>query len=412
MNTREIQLKSYQDMLDEINNQECHLLLGNGFNNSLGVGTSYENIFNKMKEEYSEYSKVEEMIRSKNYDIEYLISKLTTKVKDDETGDFLKKYIANKVKSDFMKAANTIVTKQIKNIYQEKNKGIYLLLKNFKNYFTLNYDILLYLLLMKFKKNDEKVVAFQNTTLFQMEDLNQRQNGIHDEIKTAYEQGSIAITVGDSSVAKNLNDCKKSEFTIAVKNYFWNKNWPPKDIERSINLLWKEKMSEESLENINDGFYLFKNEEYVYRNPETQNIFFLHGSFHIYKDKKQELIKKITQNQDKALYERLEKIINSEEKEIICILAGESDEKKQEIEENTYLKKSLEKLSNLSGKLVILGSCLGENDKHIFEQITRSSITSIYISTCPNKKEEDDNKARNIFPDKEIILFDHETISY
>ena len=44
-----------------------------------------------------------------------------------------------------MKAAHEIVKSKIKNIYAEKNEGIHILLKNFANYFTLNYDSFLYL---------------------------------------------------------------------------------------------------------------------------------------------------------------------------------------------------------------------------------------------------------------------------
>ncbi len=40
--------KDYTDVLKELqkkNNGGCHLLLGNGFNNSLGINTSYKNLF-------------------------------------------------------------------------------------------------------------------------------------------------------------------------------------------------------------------------------------------------------------------------------------------------------------------------------------------------------------------------------
>ncbi len=48
-----------------------------------------------------------------------------------------------------MKATQEIVKSNIKNIYAEKNEGIFLLLKNFTNYFTLSYDPLIYILLLK-----------------------------------------------------------------------------------------------------------------------------------------------------------------------------------------------------------------------------------------------------------------------
>ena len=105
-----------------------------------------------------------------------------------------------------MRAAGNIVTKEVKNVYQEKNKGVYLLLKKFTNYFTLNYDPLLYLLLMKFKKDDISngdSMAIQHTLKFQKEDLNQTQNNIYEKIKQAYITGALSTTV--DSETKTIN---------------------------------------------------------------------------------------------------------------------------------------------------------------------------------------------------------------
>lgn len=41
---------NYQEVLAQIKGKENHLLLANGFNSSLGVGTSYKDIFEKMIE--------------------------------------------------------------------------------------------------------------------------------------------------------------------------------------------------------------------------------------------------------------------------------------------------------------------------------------------------------------------------
>lgn len=43
-------LIQYSEMLIEIENRDNHLLLGNGFNYSLGVNTGYGDIFEVMKE--------------------------------------------------------------------------------------------------------------------------------------------------------------------------------------------------------------------------------------------------------------------------------------------------------------------------------------------------------------------------
>lgn len=407
----QIPLKTYREILQELesNSNESHLLLGNGFNASLGIETSYEDIFKEMKDDYAEYGEVENILSEYDYDIEFLIRHLTGKIKKDKTEEsiFLEQYLTRKIKLDFMKAAYSIVKDKIRGIYKEKNQRIYLLLKNFTNYFTLNHDPFLYFLLMKFKKDDEdKAIAFQRAPLFPEEVLNQTQNYIYHEIKEARQKGWSTVVVEGSRTEKALSQCRKTEFTDAVKNHFKDRNWKGKDIKKAVDFLWKEENQQSSLP-IRDGFI---DNIYDRKMLEKQNLFFIHGAFHIYQDNR--LIRKITQSQDKALYERLEKIINAEEKEIVCILAGTSQEKMESIDNNDYLKRSLEKLSVLDGSLVVLGSSLDENDRHVFEAINKSKISSIYISSCKKDISEDSRKARDIFPKKKILLFDYETISY
>lgn len=403
-----ISLKIYKEVLQELesNTQPNHLLLGNGFNGSLGVETSYKNIFEKMKERYLGYSKVENILKENGYDIESLISELNNTLKEDE---FLPQYIERNIKLDFMKAASSIVREKIKGVYLKRNQSIHLLLKNFTNYFTLNYDPFLYLLLMKFKKDDEPqsyALAIQIPLHFQQEALNQMQDNIYKEIKKARENGYLEITIEESPERKNLSQCKKTEFTNAVQTYFADKGWRREDIKKAINLLWKEESQHRELE-VKDGFSY---DIFDTKKLAEQNLFFLHGAFHIYRDKKS--IKKITEKHEKALYEKLDEIIGSEEKDIVCVFAGTSNEKKKHIQEDEYLRRCFEKLMLLNGSLVILGSSLDNNDKHIFEAINQSSISSIYISCYEKKKTEYSMKAKDIFPNKKITLFDYTTISY
>ncbi|WGK70386.1 DUF4917 family protein [Candidatus Haliotispira prima] len=405
---------SYSELLEELEarKQECHLLLGNGFNNSLGISTDYKSIFTRMQDEEPVYKKIAAEIEQDSYDIEKLIGKMKQSLlgEGSEIKKFLESYIENKVKFDFMKSASSIVKENVKEIYQENNKNIYLLFKNFSNYFTLNYDNFLYLLLMKFKKTaDEKqpTVAFQNTELFQREDLDQNQNNIYKEIQNIRKNGRSFIGTNDNTVKIDLNKITKSYFQSQIK--LWakrsNKGWSAGDIEKASDLILEEEKENSKLTNLNDGF----SKELFDINPD-QNIFFLHGSFHIYKDRG--TIKKITQKQDKALYERFGNIINAEEKDIVCILTNGQEEKEKQIADNTYLKKCSEVLASLSGSIVIFGSSLAENDGHIFNAINHSQIDKVYISSTIEQKEQDLQKATDLFPLKEITLFDYQTVSY
>lgn len=188
-------------------------------------------------------------------------------------------------------------------------------------------------------------------------------------------------------------------------------NYLSKDIKKVVDIILKEEQIIQCLEKVDDGsrqMSLFDDEFIFNINSPTQNLFFLHGAFHIYKDGVKE--KKITQKNDKALYERLESILNSEEKEILCIF--QSENKLDAINESTYLKNNLDKLETLSGNMVIIGSSLSENDSHIFERINKSQIDTLYISTTSKSKVDIHDKANNYFPSKNIYLFNATSISY
>lgn len=416
MGKEEVTLLTYQEVLEDINNHECHLLLGNGFNYGLGVNTSYASIFEKMIESnHGLYGEAKEIVEDCDYDLEKFIGRLEDDINVDN--QFLRKYVNNKVKFDFMQATHEIVKSEIKNVYAERNEGIFLLLNNFTNYFTLNYDSFLYLLLLNFKANNgtEESIVFQPSIKFEEQDMNENQNNIYHEIKRARQNGQLEIIIEDGNPTKNsLSNSTKTHFTTVIKEYSKtnNKGWKGKDIERVVKSIFEEEKRNKCLKKVDDGsrqMKLFGSKEFVFDvNSETQNLFFLHGAFHIYRDGKRE--KKITQQSDKALYDRLENILNDGEQEIVCVF--QSENKMNVINESDYLKNCFNKLATLSGKMVMIGSSLADNDNHIFEQINNSDIDTIYISSISNDKEKNQELAKKKFPSKNLFLFDAESISY
>lgn len=410
--TQDITLLTYPELLEQLgSNSPNHLLLGNGFNNSLGIRTSYAEIFSRMKKCYSGYKNVEGFFADdSSVDIEKLIGHLKEQVEPDKE-DFLKKYIERKVKLDFMRAANEIVQENINKVYQDKSQGIHLLLKNFTNYFTLNYDPCLYLLLLKFKKDESDLgnaLAMQNDSLFQQEDLNQRQNNICGEIRQLRKEGTWRINIGPSSGSKSdLSKTKKGRFEVVAKEYNdkQEKGWMSEDISKVCNLIWKEESNIPEL-SVRDGF-----QSSVFKEDNLQNLFFLHGSFYIVKGKR--ACQKITAKQNKSFCEKLEEAIHSEDKDIVCVLTSQTEEKQAQIDANVYLKKCLDDLSKISGNLVVFGCALKENDQHIFDQVNKSNISRVYVSSRKEKKDRDFDRARSIFnEEKQVILFDYETVSY
>lgn len=415
---QEMIILEYKDILNKIENEEAHLLLGNGFNRGLGVNTSYKAIFWKMLEDNKwVYKDALPLVIECKYDLELFIWKLQDDVHDKNP--FLIKYISNKVKLDFMKAAHDIVKTEIKNVYAEKNQGIYMLFKNFSNYFTLNYDSFLYLLLLNFKTNDnnqnETTISIQPSINFIEQELNETQNNIYADIKEARENWSFNIAIHEDIVWSDMHNLTKSNFWTFVEIYGkkLNKGWKKIDIDKAINILWEEEKGNKKLSHIDDWIKVMKlfwgEREYIFDiEKETQNLFFLHGAFHIYVDENSS--KKITQKDNKALYNRLEEILNNEEEEILCIF--QSENKLDEINKNEYLIKSYNKLSEITGVMVIIWSSLSKNDQHVFDQINSSWIHTLYISSREESLEKNHGKSMKLFPGKNIIMFQTESISY
>ena len=415
MSKDELKLVTYSEVFNTLDKEKSHLLLGNGFNNSLGIRTDYSTIFKKMQEEYKGYSQLQNLFQTEcTNDIEQLIGKLSEQIveSEDSYAKFLREYINDKTKHDFMKATYQIVKTEIRKIYQEKTAGIYLLMEKFTNYFTLNYDPLLYLLLMKFKKDEtEQYLALQHTFKYIEEDLNMQNNYIYTEIKKAHESGKIITTVDVDSVNTMMSAIPKTEFENAIKNHFKSKNWQQKDIKKVTDKLWEEIQGNKKNLEVNDGLFPEEIEENKrkFLEGKTQNLFFLHGAFHIYKKKRREY--KITQTTNKSLYNKLWEIIQDEERDIICILKNTN--KLEEINKHNYLRNGYEKLSNIQGNLVIIGCSLSKNDHHLFRNIHKNTnIQTIFYSSCERQKTQDSRKLKELFPNKKIILFDRETISY
>ena len=277
----------------------------------------------------------------------------------------------------------------------------------------------LYLLLLNFKsvdKEERNAVVLQPTINFIEEDLNETQNNIYKEIKIARNEGKLTINIKENDASMNLDFrlLTKTHFIQEIKSYskLIKNNWKDKDITRVVDIILKEEGKNKVVENIDDGaqLSLFSSQkEYEFNlESQTQNLFFLHGAFHIYRDGKE--IKKITQQTEKALYNRLEEILNDGDQEIVCVF--QSENKLEVIEDNPYLKKAYEKLEILKGSLVIIGSSLADNDNHIFEQIEKSDIKRIYISSREKSIKKYFDLAKEKFPSKEIKMFNIESISY
>ena len=262
---------------------------------------------------------------------------------------------------------------------------------------------------MKYKKaNSDTLISFQNTLDFKESDANNINNDDYEEIKNIYYTYTKELVdeKGIKIIDEPFSKLNKTDFEKQLREILKSKN---KSFNKElIALLYEELKENEIALNINDGFVdeLFNIKPEI--DPYIQNVFFLHGSFHLYR--KGKAIYKITKTQDKALYDRLDEILGEENKEIITVFTNEN--KVSEIENNDYLIKCIDKLKTLSGSLVIIGSSLDEYDNHIFDAIKESPIKNIFYASNYKEKTQHYSRLTELFPNKEITLYDRDTVTY
>lgn len=123
----------------------------------------------------------------------------------------------------------------------------------------------------------------------------------------------------------------------------------------------------------------------VWKGSETEkNIFFVHGSLHIYEDCG--VVKKHTYTQNGATI--IDKVRDNLDANKFPVFVAEpsSERKFQKIAHNPYLNFCFNKLEKIRGSLIIFGHSMDEVDCHIFKKISDSAVDDVYISVCGDPK--------------------------
>jgi hypothetical protein len=111
---------------------------------------------------------------------------------------------------------------------------------------------------------------------------------------------------------------------------------------------------------------------------ETQNVHFVHGGLHIY-----DVDTGIEKHSFAASAIRIvDQVKNNLANGKFPLFVSEptSEKKKRRIEHNPYLNNCFRRMLTLQGDFFILGHSFDDNDKHLFDQISRSLIKKIFVS--------------------------------
>lgn len=133
-----------------------------------------------------------------------------------------------------------------------------------------------------------------------------------------------------------------------------------------------------------DGFYSRNSHDpYVVwdrLHHSGENIFYLHGALHFFKDSKDGSIRKITYKRTKkALIDQTRKFLEEDNYPLV-VAEGSAETKLKRVDESAFLSHGHRSLAGRGGGLVIYGLSLSVNDQHIARAIASSSIQKLAVS--------------------------------
>jgi len=123
-----------------------------------------------------------------------------------------------------------------------------------------------------------------------------------------------------------------------------------------------------------------------------QNLYYIHGAMHIFKDEKSAIQKYTWRNGNKTIGQQVKESIEAN-KFPVFISEGTTEHKLKRIKENGYLSRSFSSIKSITGDIFIFGHSIRDEDDHVFDIInTNRGLKKIFISLFGNKDSEENKK--------------------
>ena len=317
--------------------------------------------------------------------------------------DLLKEGQGNAFAEDSIKSRFVQSLMDIMKDAEKRKKEASEFVKHFGKMFTLNYDVFLYKVAIYAKQADKKrTQKKENSEVEEIRRIIEALRSIsfpnHKNFDDFSETDKINLIA-----AIGIDGVKKISVKSAAKAYFQNERLRLNSEEGESNS-WE----------LNDGF-LSANGGFEWNKHSKQNLFYLHGSLHIYNDGR--TIKRTTTTGGSTLREEIYKRLATPNA-IDFVFKSTSEEKLKSINNNKYRKYSLEQLKEISGVLFIYGLAFANNDEHIWKVINENNKlkkihVSIYTGQEENELEEYTKRVKHMLQNHKakIIFFDSKSIT-
>ncbi len=384
------EIDNWEELEKRISSKDIsNIFLGNGFNMSLGVNTSYESLFlhlieyDDMKITMNEYEGLVEKIRTNGYNLEaYKNEILNAGHRASVTKEFYRT-ILRRCKAHY------------------KHEEVVCFLGHFNKYFTTNYDPLIYRFLLQFKKEDVDTRSRFYKDIKDVHSGEVTNLGAFDDrpLRAIAKRQVYNLALLIFKDRRIHYERKRDEYYAALKHIRNEKEFVVQD-GFVINPRNSKKLRSDK------KFRTWK------RGNTDQNIFYLHGAFHIYESEKE--VRKVILAKNYREQTFVNHLLDTQ-KIITCVFEKTFKEKLKKINRNPYLSYCRNKLEETSGQMVIIGWSCSESDKHLIDTIKKSKIHTLYVSyyqTGEQEKKDMKKRFRNYFSSKKIFFFPVEILPF
>ena len=387
-------IKTWTEVKNEINkNSTKSVLLGNGFS----MCWSYEHF--KQSNLKSEI-KILDGVTGENP--EQCIKSLKDCITDNiQYKEIIQEIIDKKITADFIRV---LFQRLPQRIDKEKAVPFVEFLSMFNNYFTLNYDSLLYFLLNKFKisnqNNDFDSNAVIHRTMERIEPIisNVIERDLYSKISdNQYEKmGAMSEQKMDFVRKQIINELNKHYDDIPEITNLFTRGGLKSTYKNLINnriAAQQEGEIKPELKKliVNDGFSSDAI-NLIWDKGSQCNLFHIHGAYHIFENDNEAKIYKMSSTNKDGMLENIENYLNNGNMPFV-ILDGTYENKLDKINKNLYLKHCYESLEKINDTLVSLGVSFADNDQHIIDAIVNNTnLNKIYIGLWQDEKLESEFK--------------------
>lgn len=430
------ELMTWSEVEEQLNG-ECTVLLGNGFSRSYcNSSFNQQEILSRMPSlsGLPNITDIEKCIQ----DTQDKVKELSPECTVPKT--IIDSWIKKELHKEFINTLYDMMPKSLNDIADFTDEKLVLyrnFVNNFDKIFTLNYDPLLYWMLMRFlnygdedyvkyadlneqlKNTDENSKDFDKLKKKVDSSNNKCMKSIRAEMYESYlkdkDYYKMAVTCKNKIlIEKSINEAQKqflikwdklsdglynaleekkeNDETLMVESQSLD-NIASSALESKLNYI--ETNKEDLKIKINDGF-----DGENWHSEMSQTIFYLHGAFHFME--KDTGVAKVKSEDKKKMVDKIKEKWD-DGYEPLTVLESSPDDKLERISQSAYLTKCFNELKNIKGTLVTHGLSFMGSDQHIINVInSNDNLERIYIGVYETVSTDIENAFKN---NSKVIYF-------